>query len=70
MLTMSEQLLDVLGLMVEVDAEDPAAACLDRRGTQLQLNDITWCVRLIPSFPVGKTFDRRRKVSEVEKHLI
>ena len=70
MLTMSEQLLDVLGLMVDVDAEDPAAACLDRRGTQLQLNDITWCVRLILSFLVEKTFDRRRKVSEVEKQLI
>ena len=69
MLTMSEQLLDVLGLMVDVDAEDPAAACFDRRGTQLQLNDITWCARLVPSFPVRKTFDRLRKVFEVELQL-
>ena len=31
-LTMREQLLEVLGLMVEVEAaaEDPAAVCLDR----------------------------------------
>ena len=55
MLTMSEQLLDVLGLMVDVDAEDPAAACLDRRGTQLKLNDICNLVREVNSkFPSRK----------------